>query len=242
MRAARRERHVSHRPGGQHDRARAWLEHVHDLFHGDDRARRREHRFLLNPGDAPVLHVAKPVGALGVNHRHVRTKRGDRRQYLPGERAGDVGDARGVGRQVGATVATQDRERQARCPRQVPVRHASVAVLLDFERHGPAVLDRVPEPVQRPDARVPRPGENQLARAARPDQLVVDHVWRHPDQREVAPMLPDHLVPGGMRYQVREALYRDGVAVTDVRGDRLGQRYDLRHPASASYRLPKRYR
>ena len=38
----------------------------------------------------------------------------------------------------------------------------------------PVVLDRVAEAVQRADARVPAPREDELARAARADQLVVD--------------------------------------------------------------------
>ncbi len=82
--------------------------------------------------------------------------------------------------------------------------------------------------------REPTPGfpphENtSLARAAHADQLVVDDVRRHPDQRQIAPFLPDQLVPGGVWNQVREALERDDVAVVDVLGDRVGERDDRSH-------------
>ena len=104
-----------------------------------------------------------------------------------------------------------------------------MAVFLDLERNGPAALNHVPEPVQRSDSRVPGPGEDQLAGAARPDQLVVDDVRRHPDQREVLAALPDDLVTCRVRDQVGEALHSDGVAVVNRGGHRLGQRQDLSH-------------
>ncbi len=96
-----------------------------------------------------------------------------------------------------------------------------VRVLLELERRRPAVLDRVAQPVQRADARVAAPREDELARAAHPDQLVVDDVGRHPHERQVAPPLPDQLVPGRVRDQVREALERDDVAVAHELRDRL---------------------
>ena len=103
-----------------------------------------------------------------------------------------------------------------------------MAVLLDLERPGPAVLDRVAEPVERPDARVAAPREDHLLRAAGPDELVVDDVRRHPHEGEVAAALPDDLVPGGVRDEVGEALERDGVAVVDVALDGFPQRLDGR--------------
>jgi hypothetical protein len=77
------------------------------------------------------------------------------------------------------------------------------------------MLHRVAEPVQRADAGVAAPGEDQLAGAAGADELVVDEVRRHPDQGQVAAPLPDHLVPGGERDQVGETFHGHGVAVTD---------------------------
>ena len=99
-----------------------------------------------------------------------------------------------------------------------------MAVLLDLEL---ARLDRVAEAVQRADARVAAPGEDQLARAAGADQLVVDDVRRHPHERQVALALADDLVPGGDGDQVGEALQRDGVAVVDEVGDGVGEGGDL---------------
>ena len=85
------------------------------------------------------------------------------------------------------------------------------------------MLHGVTEPVQRPDAGIAAPGKHQLARAARSDELVVDEIGGHPDQGEVAPPLPDHLVPGGERDQVGESLHRHNVAVLHGQCDRLGQ-------------------
>ena len=106
----------------------------------------------------------------------------------------------------------------------VAVRHPGVAVLLDLQRLG---LHRLAEPVQRADARVAAPGEDQLARAAGADQLVVDDVGGHPHQRQIALALADDLLPGGDRDQVGEALQRDGVPVMDQIGDGIGEGSDL---------------
>ena len=124
---------------------------------------------------------------------------------------------------IAAAVAAQHPERQVRGAGRVRRRHAGVGVLLELERPRPAVLDRVAQPVERADARVAAPREDELPRTAHADHLVVDDVGRHPDELEVAPPLPDQLVTGRMRDQVREALERDGVAVADVLGDRFAQ-------------------
>jgi hypothetical protein len=164
---------------------------------------------------------------LGVDHRDIRVERGHRGQRLAGERAGDRGDVGGVRRQVGAGVTAQDRERQSGGAGGVPVGHAGMAVLLQPQGRRPAVRGRVAEPVQRTDARVAAPGEDQPAGAAGADHLVVDDVRRHPDQGEVATALADDLVPGRDRDQVGEPLHRHGVAVVDERGDRFAEGHQV---------------
>ena len=74
--------------------------------------------------------------------------------------------------------------------------------------------------MQRADARIAAPGERELARAARADQLVVDEVGRHAHEMQVAPALADQLVAGRERDEVREALEREAGAVGDVLRDR----------------------
>ena len=96
--------------------------------------------------------------------------------------------------------------------------------------------DRVAEPVQRADARVAAPREDQLAGAARADDLVVDEVRGHPGERQVAPALADDLVPGGERDEMGEPLERDRVAVVHELGHGIGQRHDLGHTRNASGR------
>ena len=125
--------------------------------------------------------------------------------------------------QAGPAVPPQHRERETGGAGRVPVRHAGVAVLFQLQRPGPGVLHRITEPVQRADAGIAAPGEDQPAHAAGADELVVDHVRGHPDQREVAALLPDHFVPGGERNEVGEAFHGHGVAVMNGRGDGFGE-------------------
>ena len=134
--------------------------------------------------------------------------------------------------QVGAGVAAHHRERESRGAGRVPVRHPRVAVLVELDRSGPAVLDRVAEAVQRADARVAAVGEHELAGGAHPDHLVVEDVRRHPDQLELAPALAQQLVAGGERDQVGEALHRDRVAVGDERRQCVRECRDFSHARS----------
>jgi glutaconate CoA-transferase subunit A len=50
--------------------------------------------------------------------------------------------------------------------------------------------------VQRADARIAAPGEHHLVNAAHADELVVDEVRRHPDQRQALALLADDFVAG----------------------------------------------
>jgi len=219
---------VVHHPGGQHHRVRTRLQRADDLLDGYHGPPRGQHRLFLHSGDPPELHVAGPVGALRVDDGHIRPQRGHRGERLAGERADDRAYRAHRG-QPGAVVAAQHGEREPGRAGHVPVRHPRVAVLLELQRDRPPVLHRVAEPVQRPDTRVAAPGEDQLARAARADELVVDQVGCHPDQRQVAPLLADQLVAGGERYQVRETLHRHRVAVMHGAPHGLGERDDVRH-------------
>ena len=78
-------------------------------------------------------------------------------------------------------------------------------VLLDFDGLRPAVFDRIAQAVQRSDARIPAPGEDDLFDAPCADELIVDQVRSQPDHGEIALSLPDDLVAGGEGNQVREA-------------------------------------
>jgi len=94
-------------------------------------------------------------------------------------------------------------------------------MLFDLNRLGPVVFDRVAQPMQRSDARISSPGKDDLLDAPRPDQLIVDQVRCHADHRKIALRLPDNLMPGGERDQVREAFKGDRVAVANRLPDRL---------------------
>jgi hypothetical protein len=114
--------------------------------------------------------------------------------------------------QIGAEVAAEERRRHVRRAGRVGVGHRRVAVLLELDRARPPVLDRVAQPVQRADARVAAPREDEALHEAGPDQLVVEQIRRHPDQRQLADPLADDLVAGRKRDQMREPLHGDAVA------------------------------
>ena len=175
------------------------------------------------------MHVAGAVGALRVDHRDVRPVRRNGGELFAGERAGDALDLGIHLRQVAADIAAEHRAGQARGARLVGVGHGGVRMLLDFELVRPAVLDRVAETMQRADARIAAPGKHQLVGAAHADELVVDQVRRHADQRQVLAALADDLVAGGMGNEMGEAFHRHRVAVADGGLDGFGERRNTRH-------------
>ena len=148
---------------------------------------------------------------------------------LAGERAPDRPDRACARREVGAAVAAQHAERQARRHRP-PTRPAipawsaprcrAAAASRARRRRGSDAASR---------RRGCRPTRRQACARAHPDQLVVDQVRRHANERQLASRLADQLVPRSERDQVREALERDRVAVADERSDGLGEGRDLGH-------------
>src|SRR5882762_318863 len=104
-----------------------------------------------------------------------------------------------------------------------------MGMLLIGERARPAILDRVAHAMERADARIAAPGKHRLVGAAHADELVVDQVGRHADQREAPAALADHLVAGGVRNEMGEAFHRERVAVADIglHGGRQG--HELSH-------------
>ena len=69
--------------------------------------------------------------------------------------------------------------------------------------------------MQRADARIAAPGKLELANATRANQLIVNQVRRHADNRQVALRLANHFVPSGGRNQMRESFERNHVTVVD---------------------------
>ena len=102
-------------------------------------------------------------------------------------------------------------------------------VLFQFKLVRPSVLDGVAQPMQRADARVPTPRKDELGDATHPDQLVVDKVGRHSDQRQILAALADDLVAGSVRNEMREAFQSDGVAIMDGGFDGFRERGNSRH-------------
>ncbi|MNX87170.1 hypothetical protein D3C86_1190840 [compost metagenome] len=104
-----------------------------------------------------------------------------------------------------------------------------MAVFFDFQRVWPLLLDRVTQTMQRTDARVTAPGENQLAGTTGTDQLVVDQVRGHPHQGQVFLALANDFVTRRRRDQVSEAFERNGIAVVYELLHRVVQRKNFSH-------------
>src|SRR3979490_3522680 len=104
-----------------------------------------------------------------------------------------------------------------------------MGMLLIGERARPAILDRVAHAVARADAWIAGPEKHRLVGAAHADELVIDQVGRHADQREAPAALADDLVAGGVRNEMGEAFHRERVAVADIglHGGRQG--HELSH-------------
>ena len=150
----------------------------------------------------------------------VGVERGHRGQLLAGERARIGAMRRRVLGQVGADVAAQHAERQARRAGHVARRHAAWLCSSISSGCGQPFSTASRKRCSEPTPGLP-PHENVSLRGAPgADQLVVDDVGRHPHQVQVAPALADDLVPGGVRDEVGEALERRRVAVVTSDGSR----------------------
>ena len=197
---------------------------VHDLLDRNERPPGREDGFLLDAGETPEHDVAVPVGLLRMDDGDVRVDRLHGADALAVERALHGGDGPVLGGEVGALVPAQDAEREAGGARGIGGRQPGVGVLHDLELARPAVLDGVAEAVQRADAGVAAVREGQPACPAHADQLVVDDVRGHADERQLLSALADDLVGGRERHEVREALERELVTVAHQLRDRVGER------------------
>ena len=83
--------------------------------------------------------------------------------------------------------------------------------------------------MERPDAGVSAPAEDQFVRSTHADELVVYHIWCHANQRKITSTLPDDLVPCLERDEVGEPFHRDHVLIVDQVGNRVVERGKLCH-------------
>ena len=130
--------------------------------------------------------------------------------------------------------------RQVTCPftgevlAAVPAIRPDVTIIhaLRADRRGNVLIEGIvgvqKEAVQRADARIAAPGEFHSARRTGTNQLVVENIRRHADQKQILFALPDHFMTGGIGNQVGEPLHGDGVAVMHVFGNGFSQRNQSR--------------
>ncbi len=70
--------------------------------------------------------------------------------------------------------------------------------------------------MQRTDARIATPGKRQRAGTTSANQLIVDQVWRHPDQMQIVFFLAQNFVPGSKRNQMSETFQRHALTIVDI--------------------------
>ena len=123
-------------------------------------------------------YVAFAVRALRMQNRHVGIQCRDRGELFAGERTSHSANTWIGLRKIIADVTAQGAEGQPRRAGAIGGGHAGMAVLVQFQRLRPLLLDGIAQTMQRADARIAAPGEGELSRAAHADQLVVDQVGR----------------------------------------------------------------
>src|SRR5690554_463389 len=116
---------------------------VDNFLNGDDAALGCQHRFFLHADNTFHQHVALAVSTLGVNDRHIRPDRRDRRQTLTGKGALDELDLIVDLGQITADVAAQYRQREPGGASLVSIGHGRVAMLDQLESARPALLDGI---------------------------------------------------------------------------------------------------
>ena len=88
-------------------------------------------------------------------------------------------------------------------------------MFLDLDRMGPARLDRIAEPMERPHAGIPAPRKHQSGGTTGADNLVVDEVRGPAAQRQIPALLADDLVARSEGDEVGDPLEGEGLAVLD---------------------------
>src|SRR5690349_14220494 len=100
-------------------------------------------------------------------------------------------------------------------------------MLLDLQRDGKTVLDRIAQPAQQADARIACVGEDRLLGHPHADHLVVYQIGCHPDERERFEPLAYRLVRGGRWYEMREPFEGHRVAIIEIGSHGGGERHEL---------------
>ena len=202
-----------------------------DLFDDGDDALGGEGGLLLAAEEAPHLHVPLVVGALRVDDRNVRVQRRHRPDRAVAVRTLHLPNQRIHRGEIALRVGAERIEREPMRAGHVAPDHPVMAVLLDLEqrlaRGERGGLRSATNRVEGPHARIAEPAEDQPLRTSGRHHLVVDQIRCHPSEGQVATPLSDDLVPCGEGDAVSEAFDGNGVAVVDVRGDRVAHAAEL---------------
>jgi hypothetical protein len=75
--------------------------------------------------------------------------------------------------------------------------------------------------MERTDAGIAAPRENQLCSHAHADHLIIDEIGRHSNERQTLFPLPDNLVAGCERNEMREPFAGKVIAIVNQFGNRF---------------------
>ena len=195
---------------------------VDQLLAADDHSLGGQAGFLADAERPPRVRPPELVRALHMHDRDVRLHRAHLDQ---------VAGHRQAGIRAQDIAAQQGSRGQARhVPRRGPEREGDgeVRVVVDLERTWDPVLARSPVAVAETLGHVADPGGGDAAHAPGADELVEQGIRDGPDQLEVPPALPDHLVPGGEGDERLEGgAHCHGGAIGHVSLDGLPHRHDF---------------
>src|SRR5882724_4604161 len=231
----RRPGTMRHEADGAHDEMREnagvgrGFQALDDFLHGYDGTLGGQDDLLLHAHDSPQQHIAAAIGALGMDHTHIGPHRRNGGKLLARKGTGDALD-RGIhlGKIV-ADMAAEYGEGQSAGSGGIGVGHVGMDALVDLQRLRPILFDRLAQSVERAHARIASPGEDQLARQAHADDLVIDQIGGHADQCQIALALANRLQRRRRGDQMGKAFEGDAIAVLDQMPHRLGQTRNFRH-------------
>lgn len=86
--------------------------------------------------------------------------------------------------------------------------------------------------MERSNARIPTPREDQLLDTSSTDQLIVEKVWSEPNRGEVLLPLTDDLLSSSERNEMSETFKSHCVAVVEIGRDRGLKSHEFAHQYS----------
>ncbi len=166
---------------------------VDNFFDGDNCRPRAQECFALCSENSPQVDISFSVCLLRVNDGDVGFECSNRQELFARERTHYYLRVFSIFGEIGAPISAQYREGNPRGTGDIPIRHDSVGVFLEFKGHRPFILHGVAKSIQRAGTGVTSPGKDKSAGAPSANEHVVNQIRGHPDEFEIFSPLPNDL-------------------------------------------------